>query len=164
MSKTKLISALAASMCVLVAACWFVTNTFPLAAAPQVVNDSPGVTVDIGGAALLHRAPVAYPESARTKGIQGTVVVELTFAADGSVADARALSGPEELRRPALQSALQWHFAHEAAGNKRQVTIAFQLPAGRPAPQPAVARHEMPPAGRRQGPEARRPAPSAAST
>jgi TonB family protein len=132
MSKTRLVSALAGSMCVLVAACWFVTYTFPLAAAPQVVRDAPGVSVDIGAARLLHRAPVDYPEAARAKGIQGLVVVEMAFDGAGNVADAHVVSGPEELRKAALQSALQWHFAHEAAGNKRQVTISFQLPAETP--------------------------------
>lgn len=134
MSKTRLASALAGSVCILAAAAWFVTNTFPLSAAPQIVQDAPGVTVDAGGGTLLHRAPVAYPESARGKGVKGVVVVELTFDANGNVADARALSGPEELRKPALESVLQWHFAHETAGNKRQVTIAFTPPAT-PAPE-----------------------------
>jgi TonB family protein len=129
MSKSRLLSALAASVCVLVATVWLVTNTFPLAAAPQVVNDSAGVTVDVGAATLMHRAPVAYPESARARRIQGAVVLELTFDGSGNVSDARVLSGPEELRKAALQSALQWHFAREAAGNKRQVTITFQPPA-----------------------------------
>jgi TonB family protein len=137
MSRTKLFSALTASVCVLAAGCWLVTNTFPLAAAPQVASDSPGVTVDVGGAALLHRAPVEYPAAAREKGIQGSVAVELTFDASGNVADARVLSGPEELRKAALQSALQWHFTHETAGNKRVVTIGFQLPA---AGSPTVQR------------------------
>jgi TonB family protein len=128
MSKRRLLSALAASLCVLVATVWLVTNTFPLAAAPQVVSDAPGVSVDVGAATLMHRAPVAYPEAARAKRIQGAIVLELTFDGSGNVADARVLSGPEELRKAALQSALQWHFAREVAGNKRQVTITFQTP------------------------------------
>jgi TonB family protein len=161
MSKTKLISALAGSMCILLATCWFVTNTFPLAAAPQVVNDAAGVSVDLGGAALLHRAPVAYPEGARTKRIQGNVVVELTFDAVGGVADARVLSGPEELRRTALQSVLQWHFAHEAAGNKRQVTVAFQLPEGAQAAAAAPADGLTTPRKAGGAPLGRRPAPPA---
>jgi TonB family protein len=129
MTKSRLLSALAASVCVLAATCWLVTNTFPLAAAPQVASDSPGVTVDVGTATLMHRAPVAYPEGARTKRVQGAVVLELTFDASGNVADARVVSGPEELRKAALQSVLQWHFTHESAGNKRQVTIDFAIPA-----------------------------------
>jgi len=128
MSKTRLASALAGSVCILAAAAWFVTNTFPLAAAPQVVNDSPGVTVNLNGGTLLHRAPVAYPESARAKGVQGAVTLELTLDSAGNVADARAVSGPEQLRKPALESALQWHFTREA-GNQRQVTISFDASA-----------------------------------
>ena len=58
MSRTRLISALAAGLVILVAACWFVTDTFPLAAAPQVVYDAPGVTVDLGGAGVMHRTGV----------------------------------------------------------------------------------------------------------
>jgi TonB family protein len=142
MSKRSLFSALAASLCVLIAACWLVTNTFPLAAAPQAGSDSPGVTVDVGGAALLHRSPVVYPESARAKGVQGVVMLELTLDAAGNVADARAVSGPDELRKPALQSALNWHFARDVAGAKRQVTIAFQPPpAGQQSEPPRVVRN-----------------------
>jgi TonB family protein len=116
-----------------------------LAAAPQNTVDSSGVTVDLAGATLLHRAPVQYPESARTKRIQGAVVLELTFDASGNVSDARVISGPDELRRPALQSALQWHFARESAGGKRQVTISFALTADSTPDVPAVVRRAVPP-------------------
>jgi TonB family protein len=145
MSKTRWISALAAGLAIMAAACWFVTATFPLAAAPQVVADAPGVTVDTGGAALMHRAPVAYPEAARARNIQGNVVIEVKLDGAGSVSDARVISGPDELRGAALQSVLEWHFAREAAG-VRQVSIAFQLPqaaaqaaASAPPPQAQAA-------------------------
>lgn len=126
MSKTRLISGLAAGLGIVAAACWFVTGTFPLAAAPQVVNDSPGVTVEMNGAALLHRAPVAYPEPARSNGVQGTVAVEAVLDAAGNVSEARIVSGPQELRRAAQQSVLQWHFKNDLAGATRQVNITFQ--------------------------------------
>ena len=126
MSQTRLISALAGCLATLAAACWMVTAALPLAGAPQVASDAPGVTVDTGGAALLHRPPVAYPAEARRKGISGTVALQLTLDADGNVTDAHALSGPAELRKAALQSALEWHFAHDSAGATRQVAITFQ--------------------------------------
>src|SRR5262249_10901272 len=72
MSRTKSISMLAASVGILVAACWLVTASFPLAASPQVVNDAAGITVDTGGAVLIHRAPVAYPGGR----VQGIVTIE----------------------------------------------------------------------------------------
>jgi TonB family protein len=95
--------------------------------------------VDVGSATLMHRAPVQYPDSARAKRVQGAVVLELTLDGSGSVADARVLSGPDDLRKAALQSALQWHFSHETAGAKRQVTISFAL-SGTPEPEAATQR------------------------
>jgi TonB family protein len=130
MSKMKWISGLAASLGILVAACWFVTSTFPLAAAPQVVNDAPGVAVDLGGAALIHRSPVAYGN----KRIQGIVAVEARTDASGNVVDARVLSGPDELRKDVIESVLQWHFAAAAAGTTHVVSIRFQPPAETQAP------------------------------
>jgi TonB family protein len=147
MSKTRLISRLAMGLAILAAACWIVTGTFPLAAAPQMVNDAAGVTVDTGAAALLHRAPVHYPESAQKKGIQGTVTVEATLDGSGNVSDARVLSGPDDLRKAALQSVLQWHFKGAAAGTTRTVSIAFQLPRrlGPSEPPTAEANSPTPP-------------------
>ena len=134
MSKTRLVSSMAAALGVLVAACWLVTATFPLAAAPEVVADAPGVTVEMGGATLMHRSPVDYPMAARQKGIQGTVVLQVKTDGSGSVSDAQVLNGPEELRRAALQSVLNWHFTKDAAGSLRQVSIGFQSGAATPAP------------------------------
>jgi len=128
MSKTRWISVLAASVGILVAACWFVTATFPLAASPQVVSDSEGVTVDLGGATLMHRAPVAYTLAARNSHVQGLVSVEVKLDAAGNVMDARVLSGPDELRKPVIQSVLQWHFTAGAAGATHVVNVSFQAP------------------------------------
>jgi TonB family protein len=125
MSKTKMFSRLVVGLAILVAGCWLVTGSFPLSAAPQDVNDAVGVTVDIGGAALIHRAPVAYPEAARRNHVQGSVSVEMTLDASGNVSDARVLSGPDELRRAVLNSVLQWHYEKGAAGSVRQATITF---------------------------------------
>ena len=126
MSRTKMISALAGGLGILAAACWFVTATFPLAAAPQ--TDAAGVTVSLAGGALLHRTPVSYPDAAREKGIQGDVTVEVKLDASGNVSDARVMSGPDELHKAALESVLQWHFTRESAGMTRQVTIGFHAP------------------------------------
>ncbi|MGA2574760.1 MAG: TonB family protein [Bryobacteraceae bacterium] len=101
----------------------------PTTAAENGIPDEPGVRIDLGGASLIHRDEVEYPEGAIQKGVQGTVVVEATLDAAGQVSDARVLSGPPELRKAALQSVLQWHFTQDAAGGTRQIGIAFQLPA-----------------------------------
>ena len=115
MSKKRLIFALAAGLAI-------------LTAAAQVTNDAPGVTVDLGGAVVMHRTGVAYPAAALKQGVQGTVVVELKLDANGNVADARVVSGPDELRNAVLQSVLQWHLMKNLAGSSRQVSISFRVP------------------------------------
>jgi TonB family protein len=91
-------------------------------------QDRAGVTVNTAGAVVLHRTIVDYPEELRAKGVQGTVSVEVILDNAGQVADARVLSGPTELRRTALSSVLNWHFAAQTAGS-RVVEITFQPPA-----------------------------------
>ncbi|MGA2739662.1 MAG: TonB family protein [Bryobacteraceae bacterium] len=94
----------------------------------SIMPDEPGVRIDLGGASVIHRDEVDYPDAAIAKRVQGTVVLEATLDSAGAVSDARVLSGPQELRKAALESVLQWHFTHDAAGGTRQVGITFQLP------------------------------------
>ncbi|MEO8372178.1 MAG: TonB family protein, partial [Candidatus Solibacter sp.] len=126
MSKTRSVSSLAAGLGILAAACWMVTATFPLAAAPQMVTDGPGVTVDAGGS-VLHRGSIGYPPAALANHIQGVVTVEATVDSTGNVVDTRVLSGPMELRRAAQQSVLTWHFAMDTSSTTRQVKVNFDL-------------------------------------
>jgi TonB family protein len=146
MSHKFLIPALAASLMLMAAACWFVTGAVPLAAAPQAVADAAGVSVDTNGAALMHRAPVSYPVAAIQKGIQGTVMVQVKLDNTGEVVDATVLSGPEELRRPVISSVLNWHFAKDAAGSTRTVSIEFALPKTPVPAEPTVMRRAAVPA------------------
>src|SRR2546428_13293119 len=71
--------------------------------------DAPGVTVDSGGK-LLHRPPVMLPVNGTAGGM---VVLEVTIDSKGEVADARVISGPEELRKSALTNVLQWHYSSD---------------------------------------------------
>ncbi len=138
MSQKLLVPALGASLVLMAAACWFVTGAVPLLAAPQLVSDAPGVSVNMNGAPLMHRAPVAYPPSAIEKGVQGTVAVQVKLDSNGEVSDAAVLSGPDELRKPVIQSVLSWHFSKEIAGSTRTINIDFTLPAASAA-APAAA-------------------------
>jgi TonB family protein len=111
--------------------------------------DSPGVTVNLGGAALIHRPAVVYPDAARLNGVAGTVSVQVTLDPAGNVADAHVISGPEELRRGVLASVLQWHFARSEAGRTRQIDIGFQPPPapadqGAPRPEPLIVMAPQP--------------------
>ena len=91
------------------------------------VSDASGVGVELGGAVVLHRAPVVYPKTAMERRIEGTVAVEVTLDARGEATDARVLSGPAELRKPVLESVLNWHFMPGGAST-RQVSIVFHVP------------------------------------
>ncbi len=131
-----------------------------LAASPLLAQfgDGPGVAVNLGGVALVHRPPVTYPDPARSNGVAGTIFVEVTLDAAGNVADARVISGPEQLRRNVLTSVLQWHFARGEGGRARQISIVFQPPVAQPdqansRPEPIVlmtpqAAPELSPAAR----------------
>jgi TonB family protein len=125
-----------------------------LLAAPMPAQsiDAPGVTVDLGGAVLMHRSGVPYPQNLLAQ--QGTVNVQVTLDAKGNVADAQVLSGPTELRRTVLESVLQWHFA-PGNGSTRQVSVTFQTPpasaalvtAGSQAPQMNIQMNVVAPGG-----------------
>ena len=115
MSRILLISSLTAG-------CWLA------AAAPQIANDAPGVTVTLNGASVLHRTGIIYPAGALRGGVQGTIAVQLKLDSTGAVSDAEVLSGPEELRKATLESVLNWHFAQEMAGTTRVIQIAFEAP------------------------------------
>jgi TonB family protein len=137
-SKTRLVCALGAAVAMVAAACWLATGAFPLSAAPQVVADAPGVSVNINGSQLMHRSPVAYPVDAMAKGVEGTVVIQVRLDANGEVVDAAVLSGPDELRRAAQQSVLTWHFDKSAALTTQSVNIDFRKPAAVTAPATTV--------------------------
>jgi TonB family protein len=88
-------------------------------------QDAPGVKVDFGSTSVIHRTAVQYPEAAKRQRITGTVQLEVKLDSAGSVADARVLTGPEELRKAALESVLNWHFSSGAARSTRQIGISF---------------------------------------
>lgn len=141
MSPKRTFSTLAAGIALLSASCWFVTAALPLQGAPQSVVDGEGVSVQMNGAQLMHRAPVSYPRDAMVKGVEGNVVAQVKTDGAGNVVDASILSGPDELRKSVLQSVLGWHFAKDSAQTTRQVTIGFVLPkdaAAIPTPVTAV--------------------------
>lgn len=127
-SKTRLVFMSGAAAALLATACWLATGAFPLTAAPQIVDDAPGVSVNLNGAELMHRAPVSYPAEALAKGVEGAVAVQVRIDAGGEVSDAEVISGPDELRKTVLQSVLTWHFDRSAASSTRTVNIDFTKP------------------------------------
>ena len=128
MSRTRIAATYTVITALATATAWLSVTNFPLQAAPQFDQGNSGVIAEV----VLRKNPV-YPSLAKRKGIEGTVEIEVTIAGNGTAEDARVLSGPQELRRAALEAVLQWQFKK---GNPRAVVrIDFRLTAdGGPAP------------------------------
>jgi TonB family protein len=131
MSRSKILAGVMAAASVVSVAAFAAMWMFPFVGQAQTSPDSPGIAVD-AGATLLHRAPVHVPAGLTAA---GTVTVQATLDAKGEVSDARVLSGPDELRREALASVLQWHYQPGPA----QALVTIRFGGGSAAPAPAVA-------------------------
>lgn len=128
MSKRRLIASLAAAVCAIVIAGRLGVWLFPLEARAQEQSVQP-ISVEGGEDGLLHWARIDYPRRAMERRVEGVVAIEINIDERGQVADARVLSGPDELRRAALQSVLQWHYdpAKRPPG-KATISIHYRLP------------------------------------
>ena len=120
------------AMAVIFGAAWLASGAFPLAAAPQVVRDAPGVTVNTGDAKLLHRTAVPYPADALRVGVDGAVIVHAMIDAAGDVAGTTVECAPA-LCDAVVQSVQTWKFDPKATG-RQTIRIDFVRPAGLPAP------------------------------
>ena len=125
MSRLRMITSYgAAALCTLAFAVW-VTASFPLQAAPQLAEPMPE-NVSVQGAELVFSTRPVYPAAARLAKVEGPVTLEVTLAANGEVADARVIAGPQELRKAALAAVLNWQF--QAGGGVARVVIDFRAP------------------------------------
>jgi TonB family protein len=59
---------------------------------------------------ITHKIEPIYPDSARQANVQGVVILETIVGTDGSVADVRAISGPDELTPAAVDAVKWWRF------------------------------------------------------
>ncbi len=138
MSKTRMMVAQVVTLTAMAAACWFITGAIPLRAQAQIVQDGPGVTVNLNGSQLMHRSSLSYPAAAAVKGVEGTVVVQVRLDTNGEVIDDAVLSGPDELRKGVQQAVLGWHFDKSAGGSTRVVNIDFVKPQAPAVPSAMV--------------------------
>jgi TonB family protein len=84
---------------------------------------------------VLKSPPIEYPDEAVLKHIEGTVVMEIVVDSSGKVSDAKALSGPPELFKAALDNVKQSQFEPPAHA---PVTTKWQISYGFPKPCPAA--------------------------
>jgi TonB family protein len=97
-------------------ALFFLMSCLPSA---QAQNENPKQTDGKNQAALpktIKRPMAPYPEEANRKGIEGIVTLSIVVDANGSVSEAKALSGPDELVPAALASVRMWQFEPPASG------------------------------------------------
>jgi periplasmic protein TonB len=76
------------------------------AAPPRTVNVSAGVAVGL----LIQKTPPVYPRIAMTAHVSGTVVLEAVISKAGAIENLRVVTGPEMLRRSAMDAVRTWRF------------------------------------------------------
>jgi TonB family protein len=127
----------AACVGALACAAWWAASLSPLQAAPQVVlpriSQSKNVAVSQGAEGLIlprmQSGRSLYSMGALINGVEGEVTLELTLDDAGNVLDARAVSGPLELRQEAVRWALDWRYDTSVQKARTVIaTVKFQLP------------------------------------
>lgn len=76
---------------------------------------------------VQRRVQPIYPELAKRMRVSGMVRIEATVAPDGSVTEAKAVSGNRMLAPAAEDAIRKWKFAPEAAASTEDVDISFQV-------------------------------------
>jgi TonB family protein len=134
MTTRRLIASVTAGAGALALVVALAVRAFPLEA--QVPQQEPHassvasgpVQIMAGGEHLLHGALPEYPRRAIQRRVDGVVVLEVTVDDGGEVSDARVMSGPEELRRAALEAVLGWHYSVDAVRSSAvQVALRFTV-------------------------------------
>jgi TonB family protein len=77
------------------------------------------------GPVIMHGPVAVYPPQALRDRVEGSVVLKVTVAADGTVTRAVPISGPEPLRQAAADNVRQWQF--EAKAQETQADVGFSL-------------------------------------
>jgi TonB family protein len=76
----------------------------------------------------LGQVPPHYPENARTSHMEGPVVMQITIGKDGHVTNAQAISGPDALRKAAIDAIRKWEFRpFLILGEPNEVESKFQI-------------------------------------
>ncbi len=132
MTTRRLIASLTASAAAVALAATFAVRSFPLQAqarqAPAARAAAQPVEILKGGENLLHGSLPEYPRRAIEQRVEGDVLLDLAIDDRGEVSDARVLTGPDELRKAALESVLQWHYSPAVRSISTQAALRFHLP------------------------------------
>ncbi|MDE3168910.1 MAG: TonB family protein [Acidobacteriota bacterium] len=82
---------------------------------------------------LIHRVDPVYPQIAQEQHILGTVTLQATVAADGTVRDVHVISGSKLLAQPAVNAVRQWRYTPTLLDGKAiQTQVQISLVFGQP--------------------------------
>jgi len=126
MNVRRMAMTLTASAAVLALAGITISTVLPMKAPAQERRESNEARPKSGPRAI-HKAAAVYPPIAKVKGIEGVVSLEVSIDARGLPTDVRVISGPEELRRAAIQSVMQWQFEPTGFPARAEVDMNFSL-------------------------------------
>src|SRR5690242_4641085 len=96
--------------------------------------------------AIIQRVAPVYPTSARVRHIEGTVVLGVVIAQDGSLLHAETVSGDPALVRAALEAVMKWRYRPTLVEGKpvevaTTITLDFKLdgPPSSPSAHPSAS-------------------------
>jgi TonB family protein len=109
------------------------------AAATPKVKISAGVAVGM----VLQRTAPLYPTDAMAARISGTVVLQATISKTGSIKNLRVISGPDMLRKSALDAVKTWRYKPYLLANnpvevETTINVIYKLGGGEPSATPAA--------------------------
>jgi TonB family protein len=105
------------------------TGTAPAKAPPP----PPPKAEPVIAAVLMNYEKPKFPAKLKRQGIEGTVVVQFDVLENGTVTNARILSGPPEFHETVLKTVVTWHFQPARRGgktirmNNMKKSIVFRL-------------------------------------
>jgi protein TonB len=108
--------------------------SMPLApSAPSDAKSAAAAPPEIRQPQLTSIVKPEYPDIARRQGISGVVSLSVTIGANGRIKTVKALSGPELLRRPAMDAVKQWVYSPATVNGRpvdseKQLDVTFTLP------------------------------------
>ncbi|MGD0401832.1 MAG: TonB family protein [Candidatus Acidiferrales bacterium] len=86
------------------------TNASSVPNSPTTKPKSIRVGGNVAAANLIHRVTPVYPNDAKKKHIQGTVLLHAVIAQDGTMKTVEYMSGPTELTDSAINAVKQWRY------------------------------------------------------
>jgi TonB family protein len=145
MSRMRSICVSTALVIIIASASWAGVAALPLQETQTTKADQPirlkGENKD--KCKVLNEVKAEYPKEALLAHIQGEVILDVTIAKDGTVADAKVVKGIPELNKAATDAARKWKFEPVVIDGKNvealvTMTIRFSLKKGSDEPPNAA--------------------------